>query len=134
MSVSKRIAAAFVALAASVSAVVSVATPAQAWSYCNDATYYPYSLNLYDLQGYCGPGVWYYTDNGTTNCRTLFGSTANNNAAAVFNTANRGVTLYNDNNCTTANGHYYLPAHNSHPNLYASNIDLGNKITSFRFN
>lgn len=128
MSLKSRIAAFCAAVLTVAGLVVGVATPAQAWSYCN----WPYPQGLVtftDNQGYCTQASaqsWSVLSFPSGHCFYL--GAWRDWAGSVINFTGRSIIISDSGTCTgTSQG---LPAHTSDPDLYAG-VNLGNKVGSF---
>jgi hypothetical protein len=111
-------------------AVVGVAGPAKAWSYCSPSEF-PGYIYIYGEQGYCGTQG---TAGGLVgNCYTLIPAWNNWIASAGDRTSNIKVTFYNNSDCSGEN--FSLAAHTSHPNFYSSAVGIngmGKEASSYK--
>jgi hypothetical protein len=130
MSIKARILAFMVALLTTVGIGVGVATPAQAWGYCNPHTIIDNRVMLYDHQGYCGNYVATQWSGSPGQCITLYSGTGNNWAGSVDNTLNVVIVLHNMPGC--ASGPYKVMQPNTaDPDLY-NDVGMGNAVSSIR--
>ena len=113
-------------------AVVGVAGPAKAWSYCNNPPENYPALYIYDNQGYCGER---YVFSSFHPLECLYAGYHNNWAAAASNrSTSYKVTMYNGDHCDGEN--FSLAPRTSHPNLYSTTVGIngmGNEISSVKY-
>lgn len=112
--------------------IISVATPAQAWSYCNDHASFTNYLTMFDNQGYCGTTANLSAATLSSGCHPFTGAYYDNWAASAVNNTDRDLIFSDNANCT-GSASFALAAHTSHPNFYAvAGQNLGNRISSVR--
>lgn len=107
------------------------ASPAQAWSYCENAGWTANRLNLYPFQGYCGSRMTLVPPSGTgLNCMRLdqqpVGSpgAAADFAGSAWNRTARHVKFYPISDCDGA-PNLVIPPGYSHPNFAAVKNEYG---------
>jgi hypothetical protein len=128
-----RIARVAAALLISLGFIVGPATPAQAWSYCNNPSL-GQGVFFWPSQGYCQPGQrigWASLDVNAP-CYTLANHAYDDYAAAVVNNKPFTLTIFQSDNCSFAYEWHDICAYCSDADLYPD--QMYRNMSSFKWN